>query len=387
MLLVAAEQLVARIAAERHRAVLPHQPADEKGRDHRGFEHRLVILPGKHVQDVGADAAGLKLDMFGAKRVGDEARKAGFIPFLVARQADREGFDARRGPRRHRGHEAGIDATAEQHADRYVGDQLAAHGIGEQRFQFLDQRLVVVIVDGGFWRDAPIAPHLQCATLHAECQRMGRRQLVDALEDATLTRHVAHHQVAIERRRIDLAGKGRIGHQPLQLRSKTYLIGGRRIEQRFLAAAVAGEKQKLLLVVIKRDGKHAVEMREAIGAPFRIGREQDFGVGLGGELMSLRFQLIAKVEVVVDFPVEHHAQAIALVVHRLMPAGRQVDDGEPALRQSDVSGRRPPRAAIVGTTMHHRGTTGVEPGTIRKRAPRSNADDSAHQSVPFRACR
>jgi hypothetical protein len=98
--------------------------------------------------------------------------------------------------------------------------------------------------------------------------------------------------------------------------------------------------------------------------------------------VPLCLQLITQVQVVVDFAVEHDAEAIAFVMHRLMAARRQIDDGEPTLGQADVATRRPPRAAIVGTTMRHSRTADIEPTPIADWILRSNTDNSAHQFIP-----
>ena len=46
-------------------------------------------------------------------------------------KADREGLHLRCGAHGHYRHQAGVHTAAQQHANRYVGHQLATHGILE----------------------------------------------------------------------------------------------------------------------------------------------------------------------------------------------------------------------------------------------------------------
>jgi hypothetical protein len=53
------------------------------------------------------------------------------------------------------------------------------------------------------------------------------------------------------------------------------------------------------------------------------------------ENVTQRLQFGDQLLIVVDFAVEHHANALILVVERLL-AGGQVDDREPAMAQADT---------------------------------------------------
>ena len=89
------------------------------------------------------------------------------------------------------------------------------------------------------------------------------------------------------------------------------------IEQRFNAEAVPRQKQFPPLSIIDGEGKHAVQMFDAIGAPLLVSGEDDFGVAIGPERYIARRQFLAKLPEVVDFSVEADHQSLACRMHRL----------------------------------------------------------------------
>src|SRR4051812_5480854 len=126
-------------------------------------------------------------------------------------------------------------------------------------------------------------------------------------------------------------------------------------------------------------------MRKTIPAPFTIGRQNYFGVGLGAELVPLGHQEASKFQIVVDLTVEYDGDRTCFVLHGLMAARRKVDDGQPPLGEADGSVGRPPGTAVIGSAVLHRVATRVEPRPVGYWRSRSNSGDSAHQSCPLNA--
>src|SRR4029077_1084782 len=99
--------------------------------------------------------------------------------------------------------------------------------------------------------------------------------------------------------------------------------------QRFLAHAVARQKQSLPSLVVKGNGKHSTKLFYAVGAHLLIQVDDDLSVGVRIEVVSTAFQLSAKLRKVVNLSVENNPDALIFVVNRLMSAGK-VDDAKPA---------------------------------------------------------
>src|SRR2546430_17035064 len=100
--------------------------------------------------------------------------------------------------------------------------------------------------------------------------------------------------------------------------------------ERFLSESVSSQKQRAAAPIVYGEGEHAVQpVREAL-APFGKSVHQHFGVGVvGPETIPLRLKLPAQLEVIVDFAVEHDADAAVRVKHRLMAAFNRDDRETP----------------------------------------------------------
>ena len=72
--------------------------------------------------------------------------------------------------------------------------------------------------------------------------------------------------------------------------------------------------------------------------PCVIGLQQHFDVRFGVELVAFGAQFVAQFKIIVDFAVEGDPQRFARDGHRLVTAGRHVDDGEAAVCRSIRSG-------------------------------------------------
>ncbi len=124
--------------------------------------------------------------------------------------------------------------------------------------------------------------------------------------------------------------------QRLQLGAKDKgAIRQQRVIQRLDGKPVARQKKRFAVAIPEGKGEHATKALNAIFAPGFPGVHDDFGIAAGMKNVAKRLQLGDQLLVIVDFAVEHHANALILVVQRLL-AGRQVDDRQPAMAQAET---------------------------------------------------
>lgn len=195
-------------------------------------------------------------------------------------------------------------------------------------------------------------------------------------------------QIQAQRVAIDLAVEARIGAQRLQLRREYERVADPPVIQRFLADAVARERQHARFAVPQREREHPGRApQRRVDAPRGERREQHFGVGMAAPRgrASDALELRAQFAVVVDLAVEDHHVAAARRRHRLPAVHRQVDDREPPVTERDPGRRIDPQALCVRSAMrearrHPRERAArcllIEGDAIQK------AVDSAHVSCP-----
>src|SRR5260370_518199 len=85
-----------------------------------------------------------------------------------------------------------------------------------------------------------------------------------------------------------------------------------------------------------------------VAAPHVRGGKDDLGIRMGAEAMSPVRQLRRERLEIVDLAIERDGDRVVLVEQGLLAAGN-IDDGEPAMAESDAG--RQMKAAAVGTTM------------------------------------
>src|SRR6185369_10012458 len=112
---------------------------------------------------------------------------------------------------------------------------------------------------------------------------------------------------------------------------------GRSIIKRFDAHGVAGHEQAVLGRIPDGEGKYSSELLQTRFAPTGIRFQQDFRIAIGAKAFSVTTQAVAKLSIVIDFAVEYDPVPCLWIVHRLMPKRRKVDDGEPAMSESNFS--------------------------------------------------
>ncbi len=104
------------------------------------------------------------------------------------------------------------------------------------------------------------------------------------------------------------------------------------------------------MFVVDRERKHTTKVFKAFLAILVEKREDDFGVGVGGEGVALFEELRAFFLEVVYFTVKNNFVAIK-IPHWLVSEGREIDDGEAAMSQANFFVGREICAAIIGTAM------------------------------------
>ena len=229
-----------------------------------------------------------QLVMLGAERLGGHARVGQLVLGLrgVLGIADAEGLEraARIGGAQHRRRDQGrVEPAREERADGNFGHQADLGGVVDAPLQLvgrlgLGRRRGVARLD---LRQIPVARHRDLAAVPLHDRR--RRQLLDAAEHRQRRRDIAQGEVGAERVVVDGAVHLRHGQERLDLGAEHQVAAQLRVVERLDAQAVAREDQLLDAVVPDGEGEHAAELLGAVGAPFFVGVDDDFGVGVGTE--------------------------------------------------------------------------------------------------------
>jgi hypothetical protein len=139
---------------------------------------------------------------------------------------------------------------------------------------------------------------------------------------------------------------------------------------------VAHEHQPLFRSVVERDREHAVQSARELYALLFPEVDDDLGIGIRRETMTLRLELGAQLEVVVDFAVVEDGDGAVFVEDRLMSAGK-IDDRQAA--HAERHGVLDEVARVVRSAMHHRIAHARDVlARGRLSSPRGNAGDAAH---------
>ena len=253
----------------------------------------------------------------------------------------------------HRKDSAGVEAARERRA---YGD-IAAHaqpaGVEQQGAQHLHLLLVALGQARQVVECVPPQAARQAPVLHGAM--MPRLQAFDARDQASLGGLVGEARAqrhALDQRLVRCR-RGQKRQQGLHLRGEgKAAVGQGGVEQGLLAEAVARQEQRALHVVPDGQGPHAVESRQAVGAPLGVGGEDHFRIGLAAEVVALGGQFGADLEEVIDLAVEGDPVAALRIAHRLLAVFRQVEDGQAAVAERDAVTL--PEAPPVGPAVGHR---------------------------------
>src|SRR5467141_2135187 len=129
------------------------------------------------------------------------------------------------------------------------------------------------------------------------------------------------------------------------------------------------------------EGEHPAEFAEALFAPFLVGVNDDFGVGMGAKRMAASFERATQLPEIVDLAVEDDGDVVGFVEYGLVTAGK-VNDTEAAHSERHGGSDEQPvfvRAAMP-ERLHHPARNGF--GLIG--AFKSNdATNSAHPALLY----
>ena len=204
---VAAEELVAALARERHLHVLGGQLRDEVGRERGRVRERLVERLGERGQEQRRVGLEHELVVVRAVALGDEPRVGELVERALL-EADRERAE-RLGAllRGQRGQRRRVDPAREQHADRDVRDEVGADGVAQPRTQLLDQLCLVVVPQrlGRCRRGPCVALEPDLALLPDE--QVAGRELARVAEDRQRRRDRVEGEEGLQRLEVDLAAR------------------------------------------------------------------------------------------------------------------------------------------------------------------------------------
>ena len=199
---VAAEQLVAAIAADHHLDVLARHLREQVDADRKGIGRLVEMMD--QLRQVGDQRRHHQLLVVpGAVPLRDRAGAGRFVE-LAQGEADGEGRDRLSGRVLHEegDDQRGIEAAAEEAADRDVAHHVQPDALDQDRLELLDQLLLGALVLG-LVGEIPVALDAQPA-LFAEGQEMRRRQLPDRAEHAARRRDHPDRQVLVQRLEVGL---------------------------------------------------------------------------------------------------------------------------------------------------------------------------------------
>ena len=332
---VAAEELVATVAGEDDRHLLPREARQEDGGQAARIGKGLV----EDARDLGEErgrvlAPNDRLVVLGAEPPRRRRRVAALVVRRLV-EADGEGLD-RRGGRLggERRHQARVDTAREEAAPRDVAQDAGRDRAAEPP-DHLFRRLGRRRGRPGRPRGRPV-PVDRLRPVGLDRHVVRRWQLPDGAEDRVGGRHVLVGQVVDERPRIELAGHVGVNEERLQLRGEEKRVRESCVVERLLPEAIASQDEAPPRPVPEREGEHAFEPVEAGRAVVLVGVENDLGVGAAREPVAGRQEGTAQGVGVVDLTVRDQPDAAILVGQRLLP-GRQVDDAKALRGQADRS--------------------------------------------------
>ena len=269
-------------------------------------------------------------------------------------EADREGAH---GPARaglHQRHDGRrVHPARQEGAERDVGHHLLRHRIAEQTLQRVDSfvgRAGKRLGSAGLDHLAQVPPAARrgLGRAGAEGDPGSRQQLLHALMDRAGRRDRPEAQQQRERPAVDRRLEGRVGTQGPQLRAEQQGSALPAVVQRFLAQAVARQRQARGGAVPQREGEHAHRAHQRGLQPPGLDPGQQ-GLGVRGALPARArgLELAPPSPVVVELAVEGQHVPARRRDHGLVARRREVQDRQAAVRQGDTRRRVDPDPRIV----------------------------------------
>ena len=258
--------------------------------------------------------------MLRAEVARDDARVLDLREALLL-ESDGVGAHRLRAERCHHSHDrAGIEASAQEGADRHVAQEPPPDRGAEEILQvLLGLRLglaLAVRAEG----ELPVGLGHDAVSLEPE--EMAREELEHVAQDRLGRRDVRVRKVPVDGRGVHVALDRGVGQERLHLRGEGEPARPVVVEERLLPQAVARHEERLAILVPEREGEHAVQPPERVRSPDAVGAEDHLGVGARAEGLPQPLQLGLHLGIVVDLPVEDDLEPPVLEGHGLVAAGR-----------------------------------------------------------------
>ena len=300
---IAAEYLIGTLPALHHLDLLRHHFREQIKRHRILAEHGL----GHIGKGLGQARQHLvighhKLVVFGIEPLGNRVGILELIAFFLGRvfKTHGKGFQSLLSGFGQQAHQqAGIDAAGKQYTHRHIGD---LHPLFHRPAQLIMYRLYPVGLGHGLFRSPgfqlPVAFFFDTAVVVNQ-QVMRRFDLADTFKHCTRRRH---HRV--QGKQMMHGGGVNAGVQwhtrlpvsvnnGLGIGGEQQLLAGLRVIQRFDTTAIARQQQTLATAIPEADGKHPLQTRNTVFAPFDIGAQNHLGIAGGFKAVPLALQLPA----------------------------------------------------------------------------------------------
>jgi len=227
-----------------------------------------------------------------------------------------------------------VDAARQSSAHRHVAAEVQPHVL-EEKLAGPPGGLLKRDVRPGRQINVPVADRFRrVEPVQRDLQVVGGWNLSHAFQKRlAAVIGVAVAEILIEPLRVDPPWPTGKFKQDLQLGGEREPPVDFHIVERLDAEEITGEQEAALLRVQNGKREHAHQSGQGRSAPPGTGSQQHLRVRAGVERVPESFELLAKLEVVVDLAVEDDVVAPVRAGHRLSAGLRQVDDGEPPVRQ------------------------------------------------------
>ena len=351
---VAAEQLVAAVAADHDLDVLARELRDLVGAEGQRIG-RLVEVVDELRQVFQERRIQRALVVLGAGGAGHRACMRRLVELRVG-QPDRECRQVLHADalREHRDQQARVEAAAQEGADGHVAHQVQPQRFVDLFFELVGERLVAAL-ELRLVGEVPVAANRGFAAV-LEHQHVPGREFADAAVHRARRRDEAQGQVLVERLEIHLAQRRVAGEQRLDLRREGEAGRGARVVERLLAEVVARDDQLAAARIPEAEREHAAQVLDQALAVAFVERDDQLAVAVGLERVAALLEVLAQLPVVVDLAVADHPDRAVGVQERL-PAAFEVDDGQAPVPEDRAVGAVLPfavRAAMAQRMQHAR---------------------------------
>ena len=190
---------------------------------------------------------------------------------------------------------------------------------------------------------------------------MSGRKRKYALDQRGGFRNGPEQQIGFDRVRIDIRSNAPAGDQRSDFGGKQKRPVRAGIIERLDSQAVASKENARVPRAVPLcaggtripygEGKHAAKFADTLLAPFFIGMDDNFGVGVRAEFVPEAFEALAQLPEIIDFTVEDNSNIADFVENGLVAAGK-IDDAEAAHPQR--RGRRDQESVFVRPSMPDR---------------------------------